>query len=99
MALGVAWMLGGLEVTPVGSVGGVLERLDTLGLTAAQIGASGSLYIGGAVLGALLFRRMADRLGRKKLFLVTLRWGVDAERRALEDIAPPMGASGPTRSG
>ena len=72
IALGVAWMLDGLEVTLVGSVGGVLERPDTLGLTAAQIGASGSLYIGGAVLGALLFGRMADRLGRKKLFLVTL---------------------------
>lgn len=72
IALGIAWVLDGLEVTLVGSVGGVLERPDTLGLSAAQIGAAGSLYIGGAVLGALVFGRMADRLGRKKLFLITL---------------------------
>ncbi|OUL99981.1 MFS transporter [Variovorax sp. JS1663] len=72
IALGVAWVLDGLEVTLVGSIGGVLERPDTLALTAAQIGWSGSLYIGGAVIGALLFGRMTDRLGRKKLFLITL---------------------------
>lgn len=72
VALGVAWMLDGLEVTLVGSIGAVLERPDTLGLSAAQIGWSGSLYVAGAVVGALLFGRLTDRLGRKKLFLVTL---------------------------
>ena len=72
IALGVAWVLDGLEVTLVGSLGGVLERNDTLGLTAAQIGGAGSLYIGGAVVGALVFGRLADRWGRKKLFLITL---------------------------
>ena len=72
IALGVAWVLDGLEVTLVGSIGAVLERPDTLGLSAGEIGWSGSIYIAGAVIGALLFGRLTDRLGRKKLFLVTL---------------------------
>jgi MFS family permease len=72
VALGVAWVLDGLEVTLVGSLGGVLQRLGTLGLSASQAGLAGPLCIGGAVAGALAFGRMADRLGRKKLFLLTL---------------------------
>src|SRR5207248_6452875 len=49
-----------------------LERSDTLGLTAGQIGWAASAYIGGAVLGAIFFGRLADSLGRKRMFLVTL---------------------------
>jgi MFS family permease len=71
-ALGITWMLDGLEVTVVGSLGGVLQRDDTLALSAAQVGWSGSAYIGGAVLGALFFGRLTDRWGRKRLFMVTL---------------------------
>ena len=71
-ALGITWMLDGLEVTIVGSLGPMLERTETLGLSAAQVGWTGSAYVGGAVLGALYFGRLADRLGRKRLFLVTL---------------------------
>ena len=59
-------------MTLVGSIGAVLERPDTLGMTPLQIGWSGSLYIGGAIVGALWFGRLTDRLGRKRLFLVTL---------------------------
>ena len=71
-ALGIAWVLDGLEVTIVGSLGAALERPDTLGLSATQVGWTASLYVGGAVLGALLFGRMADALGRKRLFMLTL---------------------------
>ena len=56
----------------MGSLGAVLQRPDSLSLSAGEIGASGSLYIGGAVLGALFFGRLTDQLGRKRLFLTTL---------------------------
>jgi MFS family permease len=72
IALGVSWLLDGLEVTVVGSLGPTLQRGDTLGLSAGQIGWAASAYVGGAVLGALFFGRLADRVGRKKMFLVTL---------------------------
>ena len=72
IALGVSWLLDGLEVTVVGSLGPALQRPDTLALSATDVGWSGSAYIGGAVLGALYFGRLADRLGRKRLFILTL---------------------------
>jgi MFS family permease len=72
IALGITWLLDGLEVTVVGSLGPALQRPETLGLSAAEIGWAASAYIGGAVLGALYFGRLVDRLGRKRIFLVTL---------------------------
>lgn len=72
IALGITWVLDGLEVTLAGALGGVLERRDTLGLTDAQVGASATFYLLGAVLGALAFGYATDRMGRKKLFTITL---------------------------
>jgi MFS family permease len=71
-ALGVTWILDGLEVTVVGALGGVLEEKDTLGLTESEVGLTATAYLAGAVLGSLLFGFLTDRLGRKRLFLVTL---------------------------
>ena len=71
-ALGTSWLLDGLEVTLVGSLSGILESKAGLGLTDPQVTAAASTYLIGAVLGALLFGYLTDRLGRRKLFLVTL---------------------------
>jgi MFS family permease len=71
--LGTVWILDGLAVTIVGAIGGRLtENGAGLELTASQIGAAGSAYILGACLGALYFGRLADKIGRKKLFMLTL---------------------------
>jgi MFS family permease len=72
IALGVTWVLDGLEVTLVGAIGPVLREPDTLNLTESQIGATASAYLFGAIVGALVFGRLTDLFGRKKLFLVTL---------------------------
>ncbi|MCP5687901.1 MFS transporter, partial [Klebsiella pneumoniae] len=72
MALGITWLLDGLEVTLAGSVSGALKASPTLAMTNIQIGLAGAAYIAGAVLGALLFGWLTDRLGRRKLFFITL---------------------------
>ena len=71
-ALGITWILDGLEVTLAGSVAAALQTSPRLHLTAEQVGLTGSAYLAGAVLGALYFGHLTDRLGRKKLFNVTL---------------------------
>lgn len=72
VALGVTWLLDGLEVTLAGSVAGALRSSPVLALTDVQVGLSASCYVAGAVLGALVFGWLADRYGRKRLFNVTL---------------------------
>lgn len=71
-ALGITWILDGLEVTLAGALTGALQDSPMLHLTAAQIGFAGSAYLAGAVLGAALFGWLTDRLGRKRLFSITL---------------------------
>jgi len=71
-ALGVAWILDGLEVTLVGSLSGALARSPLLRLSGAEIGLAASVYLLGAVSGALLFGWLTDRLGRKRLFTLTV---------------------------
>jgi MFS family permease len=72
LALGITWILDGLEVTLAGAVAGTLKQSTTLGLSNSEIGRAGSAYLAGAVLGALLFGWLTDRLGRKKLFFITI---------------------------
>src|SRR3954469_24950840 len=73
IGLGTVWILDGLEVTIVGSIGDRLtEKGSGIVLDASQIGSAAAFYVGGACLGALFFGQLTDRLGRKKLFLVTL---------------------------
>jgi hypothetical protein len=55
VALGVTWILDGLEVTLAGAVAGTLKHADTLGLTNEEVGFAGSAYIAGAVIGAVFF--------------------------------------------
>jgi MFS family permease len=72
VSLGATWILDGLEVTLAGALGGVLTRPETLGLSDAQVGASATCYLAGAVIGALVFGYGTDRFGRKKFFFITV---------------------------
>ncbi|MDF0645801.1 MAG: MFS transporter [Nitrospira sp.] len=71
-ALGVTWLLDGLEVSIVASLGPMLTSTTTLHLTESQVGLTASAYLFGSVLGALLFAYLTDRQGRKKWFMITL---------------------------
>src|ERR1700704_4616013 len=71
-ALGITWILDGLEVTLAGAVSGALKESYGLRLTNSEIGLAASAYLAGAVLGAIFFGWLTDRLGRKKLFFITL---------------------------
>jgi MFS family permease len=72
VALGITWVLDGLEVTLAGAVAGALKESPVLQFTNTEIGLASSAYLAGAVLGAIFFGWLTDRLGRKKLFFITL---------------------------
>lgn len=71
-SLGITWLLDGLEVTLAGAVAGALKSPQSLHFGNADIGFASSGYIAGAVIGALFFGWLTDRLGRRKLFFITL---------------------------
>jgi MFS family permease len=72
VALGITWVLDGLEVTLAGTVAAALKASPVLHFSDTQIGSAASAYLVGAVLGAFVFGWLTDRLGRKRLFFITL---------------------------
>jgi MFS family permease len=72
LALGITWILDGLEVTLAGALSGALKESPTLKFSNLDVGIANSAYLAGAVLGALGFGWLTDRIGRKKLFFITL---------------------------
>src|SRR6201995_3819318 len=72
LGLGITWILDGLEVTIVGSLGPALQSPDTLRLSSSNLGAIASFYVVGAVAGAIIFGWITDRFGRRLVFYVTL---------------------------
>ncbi len=72
LALGVAWILDGLEITIAANLSADFTEKSTLALSAGQSADIATWYLIGEVIGALVFGRLSDRLGRKNLFMVTL---------------------------
>jgi MFS family permease len=68
VGLGVSWILDGLEIELVASAG----YQQTLHMAAQEVGLTGTVYLVGQVVGALVFGRLSDRLGRRKFFIITL---------------------------
>ena len=72
VGLGVSWILDGLEIQIVSLVSPILADKSTLALSTGEVGFLASMYLIGEVVGALVFGRLTDKLGRKNLFIVTL---------------------------
>ncbi|HVV25240.1 MAG TPA: MFS transporter [Pseudonocardiaceae bacterium] len=72
VALGVAWILDGLEISVAAAVEGALTKPDTLNMSAAGSTTIATIYLIGEVVGALVFGHFADQWGRRRLFMITL---------------------------
>jgi MFS family permease len=72
VALGVAWILDGLEITVASAVADTLTKPETLNMSSTFVGLLATVYLAGEVVGALFFGNLSDRLGRRKLFMLTL---------------------------
>jgi len=72
VGLGVSWILDGLEIQIVSLNGPALQHSGGLGLSGSEVGALASFYLAGQVVGALFFGRLTDKVGRKRLFILTL---------------------------
>src|SRR3954454_22062657 len=64
-ALGITWILDGLEVTLAGSVAAALQQSPVVQFSNADVGPARSASLAGAVLGGVFFGWLTDRLGRK----------------------------------
>ena len=71
-ALGVAWILDGLEITIAANVGPDLTLKNTLNMSAGAVSDIAWWYLIGEVIGALFFGQLSDKLGRRNLFMITL---------------------------
>ncbi|HVY45074.1 MAG TPA: MFS transporter [Minicystis sp.] len=89
VALGITWILDGLEASLIANLAPTLEDARTLGLRASEVGLANTVYLVGQVLGALVFGHLTDRYGRKRLFLVTL--GLYLAATASSGAAPSFG--------
>ena len=72
VALGVAWILDGLEITIASNVAPFLTQKNTLHMSTGGVADIATWYLIGEVIGALVFGRLSDKLGRRNLFMVTL---------------------------
>jgi MFS family permease len=89
IGLGTVWILDGLEVTIVGSVASRLtEDGSGISISTGQIGTAAAFYVAGACIGALFFGQLTDRLGRKKLFMLTLLLYIAATAATALSFAP-----------